>query len=172
MSEEEGGLPVVAIVGRPNVGKSSLVNRVLGRREAIVEEIAGVTRDRRSFIADWAGRSFEIVDTGGLEPGARGIEARVAEQAEVAIATADVLVLVVDAVAGPDQDDMMVAEKLRRSNKPVLVVANKVDSGRDEPLAASFYRLGLGDPHPVSALHGRGSGDFLDALVRVLPKEG
>lgn len=169
---EDGGLPVVAIVGRPNVGKSSLVNRVLGRREAIVEEISGVTRDRRSFIADWAGRSFEIVDTGGLEPGARGIEARVAEQAEVAIATADVLVLVVDAIAGPDQDDRIVAEKLRRSDKPVLVVANKVDAGRDEPLAAEFYRLGLGDPHPVSALHGRGSGDLLDALVRVLPKEG
>ena len=169
---EEGGLPVVAIVGRPNVGKSSLVNRVLGRREAIVEEMPGVTRDRRSFVAEWAGRRFEIVDTGGLEPGAKGLERLVAEQAEAAIAAADVVVLVADAVAGPNQDDMVVAEKLRRSNKPSLVVANKVDSGRDEPLAAALYRLGLGDPHPVSALHGRGSGDFLDALVAALPPEG
>jgi GTPase len=168
---DQGGLPVVAVVGRPNVGKSSLVNRVLGRREAIVEEMPGVTRDRRSFIAEWSGRRFEIVDTGGLEPGAKGLERLVGEQAEAAIAGADVVVLVADAVAGPDQDDMVVAEKLRRANKPALVVANKVDSGRDEPSAAAFYRLGLGDPHPVSALHGRGSGDFLDALVAALPEE-
>ena len=172
MIEPNRGLPVVAVVGRPNVGKSSLVNRILGRREAIVEEMPGVTRDRRSFIADWAGRRFEIVDTGGLEPGAKGLERQVGEQAEVAIAAADVLVLVVDAVAGPDQDDRSVAERLRRSEKPVLVVAIKVDTGRDEPLAAEFYRLGLGDPHPVSALHGRGSGDLLDALVAALPEEG
>jgi GTPase len=165
------GLPVVAIVGRPNVGKSSLVNRVLGRREAIVEEMPGVTRDRRSFVAEWAGRDFEIVDTGGLEPGAKGLEKLVGEQAEAAILAADVLVLVVDAVAGPNQDDLEVAERLRRSGKPALVAANKVDDGRDEPLAAAFYRMGLGDPHPVSALHGRGSGDLLDAIVRALPDE-
>jgi GTPase len=168
---EEGALPVVAIVGRPNVGKSSLVNRILGRREAIVEEMPGVTRDRRTFIAEWAGRRFELIDTGGLEPGAKGLERLVAEQAEIAIAAADLVVLVADAVAGPNQDDMVVAEKLRRAQKPALVVANKVDSGRDEPSAAAFYRLGLGDPHPVSALHGRGSGDLLDALVAALPAQ-
>lgn len=164
-------LPVVAVVGRPNVGKSSLVNRILGRREAIVEEMPGVTRDRHGFNAEWAGRAFEIVDTGGLEPGAKGLERLVAEQAEAAIAGADVVLLVVDAVAGPNQDDLEVAERLRRSGKPALVAANKVDDTRDEPLAAAFYRLGLGDPHPVSALHGRGSGDLLDAIVEVLPEE-
>lgn len=165
------GLPVVAVVGRPNVGKSSLVNRVLGRREAIVEEMPGVTRDRRGFVAEWAGRRFELVDTGGLEPGAQGLDARVVEQAQVAITTADVIVLVVDAVTGPNQDDLLVADQLRRSGKPVLVAANKIDDPRDEPMAAAFYRLGLGDPHALSALHGRASGDFLEALVGVLPEE-
>ncbi len=165
-------LPVVAIVGRPNVGKSSLVNRILGRREAIVEEMPGVTRDRRSFTADWAGRTFEIVDTGGLEPGAEGLEARVVEQANVAIEAADVIVLVVDAASGPLEDDLLVAETLRRSNKPVLVAANKVDDPRDEPGASAFFRLGLGEPVPFSALHGRGSGDLLSALVELLPEFG
>jgi GTP-binding protein len=165
------GLPVVAVVGRPNVGKSSLVNRVLGRREAIVEETPGVTRDRRGFIAEWGGKRFEIVDTGGLEPGAQGLDRFVAEQAQVAIVTADVIALVVDAAAGPIEDDLLVADMLRRAGKPVLVVANKVDDPRDEPSAASFYRLGLGDPQPVSALHGRGSGDLLQALVALLPDE-
>lgn len=162
-------LPVVAVVGRPNVGKSSLVNRVIGRREAIVEETPGVTRDRRGFTAEWAGRSFEIVDTGGLEPGAEGLEAQVAEQAQVAIETADLILLVVDASAGPNQDDLVVADMLRRSGKPVIVAANKVDDPRDEPVAAAFYRLGLGDPVPLSALHGRGSGDLLEAVIKQLP---
>lgn len=171
-AERRAALPVVAVVGRPNVGKSSLVNRVLGRREAIVEETPGVTRDRRAFVAEWAGRRFEIVDTGGLEPGAEGLEARVAEQAAVAIDTADVIVLAVDAAAGPTQDDHVVAQRLRRSDKPVLVAANKVDDPRDEPAAAAFYRLGLGEPAPLSALHGRGSGDFLERLVALLPDEG
>jgi len=165
------GLPVVAVVGRPNVGKSSLVNRILGRREAIEHEMPGVTRDRRGFVAEWAGRSFELVDTGGLEPGATGLDARIVEQAQVAIAAADVIVLVVDAAAGPSADDHAVAELLRRAGKPVLIAANKVDDPRDEPAAAVFYRLGLGDPHPLSALHGRGSGDFLEALVAALPSE-
>ena len=171
MSHPERGLPVVAVVGRPNVGKSSLVNRVLGRRDAIVEETPGVTRDRRSFAADWAGRRFEIVDTGGLEPGARGLDARIVEQAEVAIAAADVIVLVVDASAGPLEDDMLVAARLRQTSKPVLVVANKVDDPRDEPSSAEFFKLGLGEPSPLSALHGRGSGDFLERLVASLPDE-
>jgi GTP-binding protein len=165
----ERGLPLVAVVGRPNVGKSSLVNRVLGRREAIVEASPGVTRDRRSFVAEWGGRRFEIVDTGGLEPGARGLDARVAEQAEVAMEAADVVVLVVDATAGPLEDDVAVAARLRQGDKPVLVAANKVDDPRDEPAAAEFYKLGLGDPVPLSALHGRGSGDFLEELVTRLP---
>lgn len=163
------GLPVVAVVGRPNVGKSSLVNRVLQRREAIVQEMPGVTRDRRGFVAEWGGRRFEIFDTGGLEPGAEGLDARVAEQAQVAIEMADVIVLVVDAAAGPLEDDHLVADVLRRSGKPTLIAANKVDDPRDEPTAAAFHRLGLGDPYPLSALHGRGSGDFLEALVARLP---
>lgn len=164
-------LPIVAVVGRPNVGKSSLVNRVIGRRAAIVEATPGVTRDRQSFTAEWAGRRFELVDTGGLEPGQHGLDARVAEQAQVAMEMADVIVLVVDTQAGTTQDDLEVAEPLRRSDKPVLVVANKVDDPQDEPMAAAFHRLGLGDPLPLSALHGRGSGDFLDELVARLPDQ-
>lgn len=166
----EHKLPVVAVVGRPNVGKSSLVNRVLGRREAIVQETPGVTRDRHAFTAEWRGRSFELVDTGGLEPGAQGLDARVAEQAQVAMDYADVIVLVVDASVGPQADDLVVADILRRSGKPVVVAANKVDSGRDEASATEFYALGLGDPHPVSALHGRRSGDLLDAVLARLPE--
>ena len=168
---DDGRLPTVAVVGRPNVGKSSLVNRVLGRREAIVEERPGVTRDRTSFVADWRGRAFEIFDTGGLEPGAEGLEAEVAAQAEAALIGADVIVLVVDAQAGPNQDDFAVADLLRRSMKPVLLAVNKVDDQAAEPLAASFYRLGLGEPRAVSALHGRGSGDLLDAVIERLPNE-
>ncbi|MGH2752590.1 MAG: ribosome biogenesis GTPase Der [Actinomycetota bacterium] len=167
--EAREGIPVVAIVGRPNVGKSSLVNRILGRREAIVEEMPGVTRDRKHFSAEWNGREFEVVDTGGLEPGADGLDQRVAEQAQVAIESADAIVLVVDASVGPNQDDLSVADLLRRSNKPVVVAANKIDDPADEPLAAAFYRLGLGQPRALSALHGRGSGDFLQALVESLP---
>jgi GTPase len=168
-ADSRAGLPVVAIVGRPNVGKSSLVNRILGRREAIVEEMPGVTRDRKHFAAEWNGREFEVVDTGGLEPGADGLDARVAEQAQVAIEAADAIVLVVDASVGPTQDDLAVADLLRKSGKPVVVAANKVDDPADEPLASAFYRLGLGSPQPLSALHGRGSGDFLETLVSALP---
>jgi len=171
MNADSGvGIPVVAIVGRPNVGKSSLVNRILGRREAIVEEMPGVTRDRKHFATEWNGRLFEVVDTGGLEPGAEGLEARVGEQAQVAIEAADAIVLVVDASIGPNEDDLMVADLLRKSRKPVVVAANKVDDPADEPLAAAFFRLGLGEPQPLSALHGRGSGDFLEALVAALPE--
>src|SRR5680860_1756878 len=169
-AKTRSGVPVVAIVGRPNVGKSSLVNRILGRREAIVEEMPGVTRDRKHFATEWNGRTFEVVDTGGLEPGADGLDARVAEQAQVAIEAADAIVLVVDASVGPNQDDLIVADLLRKSGKPVVVAANKVDDPADEPLAAAFFRLGLGEPQPLSALHGRGSGDFLEALVAALPE--
>jgi GTP-binding protein len=169
-TDTDVGIPVVAIVGRPNVGKSSLVNRILGRREAIVEEMPGVTRDRKHFATEWNGRLFEVVDTGGLEPGLEGLEARVAEQAQVAIEAADAIVLVVDASVGPNQDDLIVADLLRKSKKPVVVAANKVDDPADEPMAAAFYRLGLGEPQPLSALHGRGSGDFLETLVAALPE--
>jgi GTP-binding protein len=167
-----GSRPLVAIVGRPNVGKSSLVNRVLGRREAIVEATPGVTRDRSGFMTEWNGREFEIMDTGGLEPGAEGLDARVVEQARLAMEAADVIVLVVDAVSGPLEDDHLVAQELRGADKPVLLVANKVDDPRDEPATAAFHRLGLGDPIPMSALHGRGSGDFLQQLIRHLPSAG
>jgi GTP-binding protein len=160
------------VVGRPNVGKSSLVNRIIGRREAIVQETPGVTRDRRYFVTDWAGRDFEIVDTGGLEPGPEGLEQRVVEQAELAIETADAILLVVDNTTGPVEDDHLVAQRLRGGGKPVIVVANKADDPADENEAAVFFRLGLGEPVPVSALHGRGSGDLLDALVTKLPAEG
>jgi GTP-binding protein len=169
--EEPGAVPVVAVVGRPNVGKSSLVNRILGRREAIVEASPGVTRDRRAAEAEWRGRRFEIVDTGGLEPGQRGLEADVAEQARLAMAAADLILLVVDATVGTMKDDDVLAASLRRSGKPVLVVANKVDDARDEPAASAFYGLGLGEPLAVSALHGRGSGDLLDVLLEHLPAE-
>ena len=162
--------PVVAVVGRPNVGKSSLVNRIIGRREAIVEATPGVTRDRRGFAAEWNGRTFELVDTGGLEPGAEGLEARVTEQAHVAIAGADLVLLVVDAQAGPQQDDIEVADLLRRAGKSVLLVVNKVDDADTEAEVPRFYRLGLGDPEPVSALHGRRSGDLLDRVVALLPE--
>jgi GTP-binding protein len=171
MTPELGRLPAVAVVGRPNVGKSSLVNRVLGRREAIVDAAPGVSRDRRSMVAEWAGRHFELVDTGGFEPGPAGLEERVVEQAHVAIEAADVIVLVVDTSVGPTEEDAAVAAILRRAHKPVIVAANKADDPRDEVSAAQFYRLGLGDPVPLSALHGRGSGDFLDVLLSKLPEQ-
>ncbi|MEI2764348.1 MAG: ribosome biogenesis GTPase Der [Dermatophilaceae bacterium] len=162
-------LPVVAIVGRPNVGKSTLVNRVLGRREAVVEDVPGVTRDRVAYAAEWAGRRFTLVDTGGWDLGVRGIHLRVAEQAEVAVELADVVVLVVDATVGATDADEAVVRMLRRSGKPVVLVANKVDDQRFEADAAALWNLGLGQPWPVSALHGRGSGDALDAVLEVLP---
>jgi GTP-binding protein len=165
-------MPVVAVVGRPNVGKSSLVNRILGRREAIVQETPGVTRDRRAFTAEWAGRSFELIDTGGLEPGATGMDARIAEQALVAMELADVIVLVLDATMGVTADDLEVATRLRGSTKPVLVAVNKVDDPTTRAQVAEFYSLGLGDPHPVSALHGLGSGDLLDEIGKALPRLG
>jgi GTPase len=164
-------LPVVAVVGRPNVGKSSLVNRILGRRDAIVEATPGVTRDRMSYTTSWRDRSFEVVDTGGLEPDASGLEERVSEQAQAAIETADVILLVGDAIAGVVQDDHEVARVLRGSDRPVIVVANKIDDPADSPAAAAFHRLGFDQVFPVSALHGTGSGDLLDAIVDSLPRE-
>ncbi len=164
-------LPVLAIVGRPNVGKSTLVNRIIGRREAVVEDKPGVTRDRVSYPAEWGGRRFMVVDTGGWEVDVAGIEARVAEQAEVAISLADAVMFVVDATVGPTSTDEQVVKLLRKSGKPVVLCANKVDGPRAEADASELWSLGLGEPHPVSALHGRGTGDLLDAAMRKLPKK-
>ena len=169
---EEDLLPVVAVVGRPNVGKSTLVNRILGRREAVVEDIPGVTRDRVSYEADWNGRRFLLMDTGGWQRDARGMAGQIAAQAERAMNDADVVMLVVDATVGPLDADESVVRVLRKAGVPVLLVANKVDDARTESDAASLWSLGLGEPHAVSALHGRGSGDLLDEVVALLPEEG
>ena len=166
---EAGPVPVVAVIGRPNVGKSTLVNRILGRREAVVEDVPGVTRDRVAYDAEWSGRRFTLVDTGGWAIEATGVHLRVAEQAEIAVELADVVLFVVDAMVGATDDDEAVVKLLRRSGKPVVLVANKVDDQRTEADAAMLWNLGLGEPWPVSALHGRGSGDMLDAVLAVLP---
>ncbi|ANY23802.1 MULTISPECIES: ribosome biogenesis GTPase Der [Gordonia] len=163
-------MPVVAIVGRPNVGKSTLVNRILGRREAVVEDIPGVTRDRVSYAASWSGRRFTVVDTGGWEPDAKGLQQAVAAQAELAMRTADAIVVVVDATVGATATDEAVARVLRRSKTPVILCANKVDSERLESDTASLWSLGLGEPYPVSAAHGRGAGDLLDIILDKLPE--
>lgn len=165
-------LPVVAIVGRPNVGKSTLVNRIVGRREAIVEERPGVTRDRKELETDWRDRRFLIVDTGGWMATAGGLDAKVSEQAERAIKAADVVLFVADATVGVTEEDDRVAGILRRTKRPVIVVVNKVDSEHRETDAWDFARLGLGEPLPVSALHGRQVGDLLDAVVERLPPPG
>ena len=162
--------PVLAVVGRPNVGKSTLVNRLIGRREAVVQDTPGVTRDRVAYDADWNGRRFTVVDTGGWEPDARGLQAAVAAQADLAMATADAVLLVVDATVGATSTDEAVARVLRRSGSPVLLAANKVDDERGLADAAALWSLGLGEPHPISALHGRGSGDLLDAILDALPE--
>ena len=165
-----GPLPVVAVIGRPNVGKSTLVNRIIGRREAVVEDVPGVTRDRVAYDAEWTGHHFTLVDTGGWAIDASGIHLRVAEQAEIAVDLADVVLFVVDATVGATDDDENCVKLLRRAGKPVVLIANKVDDQRTEADAAALWSLGLGQPWPVSALHGRGSGDALDALLEVMPE--
>ncbi|MDO5051641.1 MAG: ribosome biogenesis GTPase Der [Pseudoclavibacter sp.] len=164
-------LPVLAVVGRPNVGKSALVNRIIGRREAVVEDTPGVTRDRVSYRAEWGERAFTLVDTGGWEPDAKGIDLSVAQQAEIAVDLADAVLFVVDANVGPTSTDEHVVKLLRRSRKPVILVANKIDDAVQEPNAAVLWSLGLGEPWPVSALHGRGVADLLDHVLSVLPRE-
>jgi len=170
-------LPVVAVVGRPNVGKSTLVNRLVGRRSAIVEEKPGVTRDRKELVAEWGGRSFVVVDTGGWLPtrttgdDAATLAQQVSAQAERAIETADVIVLVADVSVGIVEEDARVARLLQRADRPVVLAANKVDDDHRDADAWELTRLGLGSPHPVSALHGRGSGDLLDAIVAALPPD-
>ncbi|HEY2877019.1 ribosome biogenesis GTPase Der [Nocardioides sp.] len=165
-----GPVPVLAVVGRPNVGKSTLVNRILGRREAVVEDVPGVTRDRVSYDATWAGRAFTVVDTGGWDPDARGVAERIKEQAEMAVTLADAVLFVVDATVGITDADEAVVRVLRKSQKPVVLAANKVDDERAEAEAYGLWNLGLGEPFSVSALHGRGSGDLLDAVLAVLPE--
>jgi GTP-binding protein len=166
------GLPIVAILGRPNVGKSTLINRFIGRREAIVEDTPGVTRDRVQYECEWGGRRFIVMDTGGWESKPDGISVQVSASAEIAMQEADVLAFVVDAHVGAlDEDDILVQE-LRKVKKPMVLIANKVDSDVDEADAHALWNLGLGEPRFVSALHGRGSGDLLDYIVSEMPEVG
>jgi GTP-binding protein len=168
--DEPAAPPVLAVVGRPNVGKSTLVNRILGRREAVVQDLPGVTRDRVSYDALWSGRRFMVQDTGGWEPDAKGLQQLVAEQASVAMQTADAVILVVDSLVGATTGDEAAARILRRSGKPVFLAANKVDNEKGEADAAALWSLGLGEPHPISAMHGRGVADLLDEAVSALPE--
>lgn len=164
-------LPVVAVVGRPNVGKSSLVNRILGRREAVVEDVPGVTRDRVAYDAEWQDVPFTLVDTGGWETSVSGLAAMVARQAEYAAQTADVILFVVDATVGSTDADDAVTRVLRRTKSPVVLAANKVDGEKQEADALALWNLGVGEPYPISALHGRGTGDLLDAVVAAFPEK-
>lgn len=168
---DSGALPVLAVIGRPNVGKSTLVNRILGRRAAVVQDQPGVTRDRVRYQAQWAGKDFQLLDTGGWELGVKGLDQMVAAQAEASIQLADAVLFVTDAQVGATETDMQIARILQRCNKPVILVANKVDSERVEADAAALWSLGLGEPFPLSALHGRGSGDLLDKAIGMLPEE-
>jgi len=164
-------LPVVAVVGRPNVGKSTLVNRVIGSRSAVVEELAGVTRDRREFDVDWAGRDFVLVDTGGWEFKPSGdINISIKEQAEAAVSGADAVLFVVDGTTELTDDDIGVISVLRAADIPVILAANKIDNAQLEGSIDRFWRLGLGAPHPISAYHGRGVGELLDELISRLPE--
>lgn len=169
-SAPEVSLPVLAIVGRPNVGKSTLINRIVGKRVAVVQDVPGVTRDRVSYPAEWDGRAFTVVDTGGWELDVAGLDGEVARQAEIAMENADVIALVVDATVGITTTDEQLVRLVRKVDRPVVLVANKVDSDMQEADAAQLWGLGLGQPYSVSALHGRGSGDLLAAIVDVLPE--
>ncbi len=162
-------LPSVVVAGRPNVGKSSLVNRIVGRRAAVVEEEDGVTRDRKVLTAEWAGMPFSVMDTGGWLAGGDALDAKVSEQVERALDEADVVLMVVDVATGVTEEDLAAIKVIRRAGPPVLLVVNKVDDENREAAAWEFVSLGVGDPFPVSALHGRGTGDLLDAVVGLLP---
>ena len=166
------GLPTIAVIGRPNVGKSTLVNRMIGRREAIVEDTPGVTRDRVKYEAEWNGRRFFLIDTGGWEVKPEGISEKITAGAEAAIAQADLVMFVVDAQIGALDEDQSLVDLLRKSGKRVILVANKIDNAEDEADGYSLWNLGLGEPRFVSALHGRGSGDLLDLLIAQLPEVG
>ena len=162
-------LPVVAIVGRPNVGKSTLFNRILGEQAAIVEDRPGITRDRKELEAEWLGRPFRVIDTGGWKPSGSDLDVKVSRQVEAAVLNADVVMFVVDASVGMTDEDEAIADWLRRGSRPVLVVANKADNDRRENERWEFLALGLGEPYPISALHGRRAGDLLDVVVELLP---
>ena len=166
------GLPTIAVIGRPNVGKSTLVNRMIGRREAIVEDTPGVTRDRVKYEAEWNGRRFFLIDTGGWEVKPEGISEKITAGAEAAIREADLVMFVVDAQVGALDEDQSLVDLLRKSGKKVILVGNKIDNAEDESDGYSLWNLGLGEPHFVSALHGRGSGDLLDLLISQLPEVG
>ena len=166
------GLPKVAVIGRPNVGKSTLVNRIIGRREAIVEDTPGVTRDRVKYEAEWNGRRFILIDTGGWEMSPEGISEKITAGSELAIHQADVILFVIDAQVGALDEDSSLLELLRKSKKKVILAANKVDGPSEEADAHALWNLGLGEPRFVSALHGRGSGDLMDYLVKSLPEVG
>jgi len=166
------GLPTIAVIGRPNVGKSTLVNRMIGRREAIVEDTPGVTRDRVKYEAEWNGRRFFLVDTGGWEVKPEGISEKITAGAEAAIAEADLIMFVVDAQVGALDEDQSLVDLLRKSGKKVILVGNKIDNAEDEADGYALWNLGLGEPRFVSALHGRGSGDLLDLLISQLPEVG
>jgi GTP-binding protein len=166
------GLPTVAVIGRPNVGKSTLVNRIIGRREAIVEDTPGVTRDRVKYEAEWNGRRFLLIDTGGWEERPEGISTKITLGSEAAINEADIVLFVVDAQVGALDEDESLVTLLRRSKKKIILAANKVDGQIEEADAHALWNLGLGEPHFVSALHGRGSGDLLDFLIKQLPEVG
>lgn len=170
--DDLSNLPIVAVVGRPNVGKSTLVNRIIGRREAVVEDTPGVTRDRVRYESEWNGVPFIVVDTGGWEQDAVGMSAQVSAQAEAAINSSDVVLFVVDATVGATDADEQIVRVLRQAKVPVILVANKVDDERAELEATRLWSLGLGEPYTVSALHGRGSGDLLDVVLAALPEEG
>jgi len=166
------GLPTIAVIGRPNVGKSTLVNRMIGRREAIVEDTPGVTRDRVKYEAEWNGRKFFLIDTGGWEVKPEGISEKITAGSEAAIAEADLVMFVVDAQVGALDEDQSLVDLLRKSGKKVILVGNKIDNAEDESDGYALWNLGLGEPHFVSALHGRGSGDLLDLLISQLPEVG
>ena len=170
--DDLSNLPIVAVVGRPNVGKSTLVNRIIGRREAVVEDTPGVTRDRVRYESEWNGVPFIVVDTGGWEQDAVGISAQVSAQAEAAINSSDVVIFVVDATVGATDADEQIVRVLRQAKVPVILVANKVDDERAELEATRLWSLGLGEPYTVSALHGRGSGDLLDVVLAAFPEDG
>ena len=170
--DDLSNLPIVAVVGRPNVGKSTLVNRIIGRREAVVEDTPGVTRDRVRYESEWNGVPFIVVDTGGWEQDAIGMSAQVSAQAEAAINSSDVVIFVVDATVGATDADEQILRVLRQAKVPVILVANKVDDERAELEATRLWSLGLGEPYTVSALHGRGSGDLLDVVLAAFPEDG